>query len=146
MLPIKKAFAALLLLSTSLTGCNNAPTQEAQKDALEAHVMEVHDEAMAKMGRVYRLRRDLGALRDTLKAQQADSATLQLLHQQLELLSLADSSMMDWMHHYQAPDSLPLPQAMHYLEAEQLKINKVKTLMDSATTAAQQTYSVYEKK
>lgn len=129
-----------------LTGCNSGPSAQEQKAELEGRVMQVHDEAMNKMGQVYHLRRDLRNLRDTLEAQQADSATLQLLQEHLQSLSKADEAMMDWMHQYHAPDSMAHQQAMDYLHQEQEKINIVNARMDSAIAAAHQTYTAYEQK
>lgn len=136
----------LALPCALLTGCNNGPSAQEQKAELEGQVMQVHDEAMDKMGQVYRLRRDLRTLRDTLEAQQADTAMLQKLQQHLQLLSKADEAMMDWMHQYHAPDSMAHQQAMDYLHQEQEKITIVNARMDSAIAAAHQTYTAYEQK
>lgn len=103
-----------------------------------------HDSAMAQMGDIYKLRRNLRTLRDTLEAQQADTARLHMLERQLEGLSQADKVMMDWMHNYHAPDSLKPQEAMTYLQQELQKIKRVQIVMDSTLKAAQQTYQSYE--
>lgn len=146
MIFIKKFLMLLALPCALLTACHTGPSEQEQKAELESKVMQVHDEAMAKMSQTYHLRRDLRALRDTLEAQQADSATLQLLQRHLSLLNKADDAMMDWMHHYHAPDSLAHQQAMDYLQQEQEKINTVNAKMDSTIAAARQTYTSYEQK
>ena len=143
---MKKLLIVLALPCLLLTGCHTGPSEQAQKDELESHVMTVHDQAMNKMGQVYHLRRDLRALRDSLETQQADTATLQLLQRHLHLLDQADAAMMDWMHQYQAPDSLAHQPAMDYLTQQQEKINDVNAKMDSTLTAARQTYTTYEQK
>ncbi|MBF9255039.1 hypothetical protein I2I11_17205 [Pontibacter sp. 172403-2] len=143
---MKKLLILLAVPCVLLTGCNSGPSAQEQKAALEGQVMQVHDEAMAKMSQTYHLRRDLRALRDTLEAQQADSVALQQLQQHLQQLSKADEAMMDWMHQYHAPDSMAHQQAMDYLRLEQEKINNVNAKMDSAISAARKTYTAYEQK
>jgi len=128
-----------------LFGCNGGGTSEASpQDELETTVLAKHDSAMARMEEIYKLRRSLRTLRDTLDAQHADTATLQALQQQIDDLNGADEAMMDWMHHYQAPDSLEPRQAMIYLQQELQKIERVQVIMDSTITAARQTSKGYE--
>ncbi|MBB6611746.1 hypothetical protein H7F15_11910 [Pontibacter sp. Tf4] len=137
----------LLLLSLSvalLTGCNTGPTEAEQKAQLEQHVMAVHDSAMADMGQIFKLRKNLRTLRDTLATQQTDTTVLLQLQENITSLSKADEAMMDWMRNYKAPDSLQHQQAMDYLNQELQKIEKVKTTMDSSINAARQVYQQHE--
>jgi Mg2+ and Co2+ transporter CorA len=127
-----------------LFGCNTVSSEATETEELESHVMAIHDEAMAKMGDIYKLRRNLRSLRDTLATQQTDTATLQALQQQIDGLNAADEVMMVWMRNYQAPDSVQQDQAMNYLQQELQKIERVQTVMDSTITAARQTYQQYE--
>lgn len=135
-------FALPLLL---LLGCTEGGASEAsQQEALKATVLAKHDSAMARMGDIFKLRRSLRALRDTLAAQEADTATLQALEQQMKDLNGADEVMMVWMRNYQAPDSLQHAQAMTYLQQELQKIERVQVVMDSTISAARKTYRTYE--
>jgi len=140
-----KNYITLLVFSLALlAACTSGPSAAQKKADLENTVLAVHDQAMAQMGDIYKLRRSLRNLRDTLEARQADSATLQTLQQQISSLNQADEAMMQWMRHYQAPDSLQTGQAMTYLQQELHKIRRVQTVMDSTLEAARQTYTHYE--
>ena len=142
---MKKNLILLTLPLLTLLGCTegNSP-EELQQQELEATVMAKHDSAMALMGDIFKLRRNLQALRDTLAAREADSATLQALEQQVAGLEAADEVMMVWMRNYEAPDSLQHEQAMHYLQQELQKIERVQIVMDSTISAARKTYSSHE--
>ncbi|MHA6248294.1 hypothetical protein ACXYMU_10185 [Pontibacter sp. CAU 1760] len=135
----------LLALPALLWACSPDKKQEEdQAGMLETEVMAVHDEAMAKMGDLYKMRRSLRSLRDTLAVRQADSATLKTLQQQIDDLNQADEVMMGWMRNYQAPDSLQQKEAVLYLEQELKKVKRVKIVMDSTLGAAQTMYKNYE--
>ncbi|MEJ8804001.1 hypothetical protein [Pontibacter sp. H249] len=139
-----------LILSISfalaiLCSCSQGQSPKEQKEALEERVLAVHDTAMAKMGDIYKLRKGLRTLRDTLEVQQADSSTLNSLQIQIQLLNRADEAMMVWMRQYKAPaKDMPNEQALNYLQQELVKIEKVQTLMDSTINAARNTYTSYD--
>jgi predicted RNase H-like nuclease (RuvC/YqgF family) len=133
------------ILAFSACGNKENDAQQAQ-DALETEVMALHDEAMADMGKIYRLRRNLSSLRDTLQAQSGDTATINLLTRRIQELNDADEAMMDWMRRYQAPDTLAHDQAMNYLQEEHEKMARVKALMDSTIANAKKTYTQHEQK
>lgn len=141
---MKKHFIRIAMPLLLLTACNTGSTEATQQEELETDVMAIHDDAMAKMGDIYKLRRSFRSLRDTLAAQQTDTATLQALQQQIDELNQADEVMMVWMRNYQAPDTLQHEQAMAYLQQELQKIKRVQTVMDSTMQAARQTYQQYE--
>ena len=141
---MKKHFILLIMPFLLLTGCNTGSREATQQEELEANVMAIHDDAMARMGDIYKLRRNFRSLRDTLAAQQTDSATLQALQQQIDELNQADEVMMVWMRNYSAPDSLQPEQATVYLQQELQKIERVQTVMDSTIQAARKTYQQYE--
>lgn len=141
---MKKHFIYIAMPLLLLTGCNAGTTEATQQEELEANVMAIHDDAMARMGDIYKLRRTFRSLRDTLATQQADSATLQALQRQIEELNQADEVMMAWMRQYSAPDTLQPEQATAYLQQELQKIERVQTIMDSTIAAAQQKYQQYE--
>lgn len=136
-----------LVVVLALSACNDGANETQQKqETLETEVMDLHDEAMADMGKIYRLRRNLTSLRDTLQAQSADTATIRLLTQRIQDLEKADEAMMEWMRQYKVPDTLAHEQAMLYLNTEHRKMERVKSLMDSTITNAQETYATYGKK
>ena len=139
-----KKWLLYLAVPLALSACQSGPTEEEQQQALETEVMALHDEAMADMGKIYRLRRDLTSLRDTLTAQPPDTNALDLLSQRIKQLNEADEAMMDWMRRYKAPDSLAHQEAMLYLQEEHAKMARVKALMDSTINNARETYVHYK--
>lgn len=143
---MKKLILLLALPFAIVAGCQSGPTEAGQKTELENHVMAVHDSAMADMGTIIKLRRNLQSLADTLATRQTDSTTIKLLQQNISGLELADESMMNWMRNYKAPDTLQHEQAMTYLQQELQKIEKVKTTMDSTIKAARDIYKQHEPK
>ena len=129
-----------------LCGCSQGQNPEEQKEALEQNVLAVHDTAMAKMEDIFKLRKSLRTLRDTLEKQpQSDTAILNNLQQHIQLLNRADEAMMGWMRQYKAPAAdMPSEQAINYLQQEMVKIEKVQTLMDSTINAARSTFKSYD--
>ncbi len=141
-----KKWLLYLSLPLALSACQSGPNEKDAQQELETEVMDLHDEAMADMGKIYRLRRNLGSLRDTLQAQSGDTATINLLSRRIQELNDADEAMMDWMRRYQAPDTLAHEQAMIYLRQEHEKMARVKALMDSTIANAKKTYTQHEQK
>lgn len=142
-----KKLTLLLCTLLLLSGCQSGPSTTEQREQLEAEVLELHDNAMAEMGKIYRLRRNMTRLQDTLHTQQPDTTQLQHLSQHITSLNTADEAMMQWMRQYKAPtEDQPHPEAMAYLQQELEKMTRVKQLMDSTITAAQQTYATYDPK
>lgn len=141
---MKKLILLLALPFAIGISCKSTPSDAEQKAALESQVMAVHDSAMAEMDAIFKLRRNLRALRDTLATKQADSTTLQLLQQNITDLNKADERMMIWMRNYKAPDTLQHEYAMHYLQQELQKIERVKFTMDSCIQAASKTYQQHD--
>ena len=140
----------LLIFSLALSilcACSSENNPQLQRENLEQQVLAVHDTAMAKMGDIYKLRKNLRSLRDTLEAQaQTDSTILHNLQLHIRLLNQADEAMMAWMRQYKAPtEEQENEQAINYLQQELVKIEKVQTLMDSTIHAARSTYNTNEK-
>lgn len=128
-----------------LASCRQKPSETEQVRELETRVLQVHDEAMAEMDRVFILRQNLKKLRDSLAAQTQDTVLLQALEQQIQLLQKADDNMMKWMHWYKTPEKTqPRQEAIRYLEQELLKITQVQKTMDSTLAAARQFYQKHE--
>lgn len=141
---MKKYLLLLYLPLALLYACNTGAAKADEKAELQTQVMAIHDESMAKMGDIFKLRRQLRTMRDTMEAQQAESTDLLVLQQEINSLNEADEVMMQWMRQYEAPDSLQHPQAMAYLQQELDKIKRVRTVMDSTIQAAQTTAQKYE--
>ncbi|WP_439879577.1 hypothetical protein ACSX1A_10335 [Pontibacter sp. MBLB2868] len=142
---MKKLFLITCLSFSILSGCSQSETPEEHNNNLESQVMEVHDGAMEQMNTIYHLRKDLRALRDTLTNQEADTSALVPIQVNITQLNEADEAMMNWMRQYKAPVNLTDEQAREYLQNELLKIERVKTLMDSTIQAARSIYRKYEK-
>ncbi|GGG13557.1 hypothetical protein [Pontibacter amylolyticus] len=141
-----KKWLLYLSLPLTLVACQGGASEEDRQQTLETEVMDLHDEAMADMGKIYRLRRNLTSLRDSLQAHSTDMAIISLLTRRIQELEKADEAMMEWMRQYKAPDTLAHQQAMLYLNEEHQKMARVKALMDSTITNAQETYATYGKK
>jgi hypothetical protein len=142
---MKKTLIVLLLPFILLTGCDSGTQEVEQKAELQQQVMAVHDSAMAEMDNIFKMRRNLRTLRDSLQIQLADTAIVSSLNKQISGLNMADEGMMDWMRNYKAPDTLQHERAMQYLQLELQKINRVKNFMDSTLKAAHKTYQQHEK-
>ncbi|WP_253403317.1 hypothetical protein [Pontibacter sp. HSC-36F09] len=141
-----KKWLLYLSLPFTLIACQGGASEEDRQQTLETEVMDLHDEAMADMSRIYRMRRNLTSLRDTLQAQSSDTATISLLTRRIQELEQADEAMMEWMRQYKSPDTLAHQQAMLYLQQEHEKMTRVKTLMDSTIANAQKTYTQHDHK
>ncbi|WP_266202337.1 hypothetical protein [Pontibacter kalidii] len=140
-----KRYLILLVLPLALfSACQSGDSGQEEKEELETKVLAIHDEAMARMGEIFKLRRSLRVTRDTLEAQQADSTALLSLEREIDGLNKADEAMMQWMRQYKAPDTLQHEQAMQYLQQELTKIERVQTIMDSTIKAARATATTYE--
>ncbi|WP_242927259.1 hypothetical protein [Pontibacter vulgaris] len=141
---MKRLQVLLAITLLFLAACKSGPSEEEQKATLEKTVLDVHDEAMAKMGTIHQLKRRLQHLQDSL--QTADTAATGLFKRQETSLDKADEAMMSWMHQYQAPDSLQYKEAMQYLQEQKAKIEGVQRQMDSTITAARKLTEQYEPK
>jgi hypothetical protein len=136
--------AALLLsslsLSAALTGCGGVgtssdPTATApatQAQALEDTLMAHHDRAMTQTEQLFELKAKLTAAK-------APAATAPVIAK----MQAADQAMMNWMHHYQAPDSTaPASQRLTYLQNQQQQLagieRRLRGAIDSANAALHQ--------
>ncbi|RZK61361.1 MAG: hypothetical protein EOO59_05265 [Hymenobacter sp.] len=138
LLPLR---AALLLTTlAALPGCGGpdssatsaaaTPATQARvlTDSLDAH----HERAMGQMAQLFELKARLTALR-----QPAATAPVEAK------LATAHQVMMDWMHHFQAPDSTqPAAQRLAYLQAQQQQLagveRRLRGAIDSATATLHQ--------
>ncbi len=104
-----------------LIACTTAPPSSAT--LLDAEVMRVHDEAMAKSALVLQLKKainlQIDSTNDSIKRNKLQNISAQLYK--------ADRLMLDWMHQYQAPN-LESDTAMPYLKMQLDKINEVHSI------------------
>lgn len=139
-LPLPLRAALLLALSAALPGCGGAgpasaptaATPAAQAQALEDTLMAHHDRAMNQTEQLFELKARLTAAK-------ASAATAPVLAR----MQAADQAMMNWMHHYQAPDSTaPAPQRLTYLQAQRQQLagveRRLRGALDSARAALHQ--------
>jgi succinate dehydrogenase flavin-adding protein (antitoxin of CptAB toxin-antitoxin module) len=142
-----KSRLIVYLILCLLAACQHRSPETGQPQELEGQVLQVHDEAMAEMDRIFLLRQHLRKLRDTLQTSQPDPATQKLVDQHITLLQKADEAMMNWMHQYRAPaKEQAQDSAKRYLQQQLHKIKQVKKTMDSTLEAAQQIYNQHELK
>ena len=119
-----------------LASCNDTPSKTSTEPvskvkSMQKSVMKVHDEAMAKMDLIYRLRKQVKGIADSLHQDSTThSKTLKTAYKNIEALELADESMMAWMRSYKAPKGKSESEAMEYLKSEQVKIDEVSKLMN----------------
>ena len=139
LLPLR---AALLLTSIAvLPGCGSpgtattptAATPAAQAQALEDTLMAHHDRAMNQTEQLFELKAKLTAA----KAPAGTTAPI------IAKMQAADQAMMNWMHHYQAPDSTaPASQRLTYLQDQQRQLagveRRLRGALDSATATLHQ--------
>ncbi|MCB9233000.1 MAG: hypothetical protein H6581_15190 [Bacteroidia bacterium] len=123
-----KKFLLSIAILIGLWGCH--PYQK-EIETRHAEVMQIHDQAMAKMDEIY-------AVMDQLKALDQDtSLTESEYHQKIDAsiiqLQAADDAMMDWMHDYKAPTGDEDPQeSISYLALQKAEIKMVNKTIDEA--------------
>ncbi|MEZ4884126.1 MAG: hypothetical protein R3E32_05240 [Chitinophagales bacterium] len=147
-------FSCLLLLFSSfvfLFGCNGdaakTPSEPiSQVKELQKEVMKIHDEAMAKMDLIYRLKKQVSSLADSLMKNDPSLTPKAKIGFNEYIISLeaADESMMNWMRNYKAPKDKSEEEAMAYLQDQMQKIEKVKKEMNEAITGAEEFVKKYQ--
>lgn len=137
-LPLRAAcslVAFAVLPSCGGAGTSSAPaaaTPAAQAQALEDTLMAHHDRAMNQTEQLFELKAKLTAAK-------APTVTTPVIAK----MQAADQAMMNWMHHYQAPDSAaPASQRLTYLQDQQRQLagveRRLRGAIDSANTALHQ--------
>jgi hypothetical protein len=107
-----------------------APADQAR--ALEDTLMAHHDRAMSQTEQLFELKAKLTAAK-------APAVTTPVIAR----MQAADQAMMNWMHHYQAPDSAaPASQRLTYLKEQQQQLagveRRLRGALDSANAALHQ--------
>jgi hypothetical protein len=135
-LPLRAAFSLVAfaaLPSCGGAGTTSAPTAAttpaAQAQALEDTLMAHHDRAMSQTEQLFELKAKLTAAK-------APAATAPVIAK----MQAADQAMMNWMHHYQAPDSTaPASQRLTYLKEQQQQLAGVERRLRGALDSANAT-------
>lgn len=132
----------LLSCGTSTSDGNNqgvatdtgAPTSV---EGIKEKVMNIHDEAMGKMGTIMNLKESL----DKIIAGKKDLTTDQTeqVYELKAVLNKADKAMMDWMHNYkESSDTTKMLMELR-------KITRVKEMMNISIKNAKEFIANYEK-
>lgn len=104
--------------------------------ALEAEVMQIHDDVMPRMSEINDLVQRLDSIQQNTDL---DSASITKLEASRLALVEADSLMWAWMHAYSAPArDGDTSEIRSYLENEKMKISEVSEKMQSSITWAEQ--------
>ncbi|RPD38727.1 hypothetical protein [Chitinophaga barathri] len=130
--------AAVMALA-ACQGGNTATNAAALKDSLEidslsAVVMTIHDEGMAKMMTIRRLKTRVDEIKDSLAAKKADTTAYFTTG---KMLDSATAAMNTWMTGYDMElKDKNAPEKKAYLEAEKKKITDVQDLMQNTIKGA----------
>jgi len=131
-------FAAIITALVSCSDNSQAPARtngysdvpKTKEDSLMQEVMDGHDVAMAKMGKLAGYRKQTLQKADSLsKSNSAKKGELiQSLHSTAEILQASENEMNAWMEGFSL-DSAKEDKAKRiaYLEAEKIKVDRVKT-------------------
>jgi shikimate 5-dehydrogenase len=125
---------AVLIGLAACQGGNKAPAQDEAVikdslvvDSLSGVVMSVHDEGMAKMMVIRRLKTRVTEIKDSLQKKKADTTIFAATG---VMLDSANNAMNGWMHAFDMQmQGKTIAEKKAYLEAEEKKIEVVKQLM-----------------
>jgi len=142
-----KAFFYLFLLIIIASCADNASeerkdgfsdTGKNPEDSLFQDVMDQHDEAMAKMGRIAGYRKQFDVKLDSLKKLKSSGKESVEKYREISAdLKKAEDGMNNWMHEFSidsAQGNIEL--RLQYLESEKAKVTRVKEEILSALSRA----------
>ena len=110
-----------------------SPT-DSVKAKLRAEVMEIHDDAMAKMSKLYDLEISLKNAVDSTSAED-----MKLVAERIMLLQKANNEMMSWMKQYKDPkEEKNLEEIKSFFTTQLTSISAVKVLTDSSIMLAEE--------
>ena len=141
---MKKKFVVFIALGLAfVAACNSQKSEEVAKiEALKEEVIAVHDEAMARMGEIMQLKKQLQT--------KAEADTTAGIRQTIQNLEAADAAMMDWMRNFkfqltedtnEAADTTHAAAKIEYLQQEKEKMKTIDQKMVEAIEAAKQELS-----
>ena len=108
--------------------------EEIKRAALRKQVMDVHDDAMAKMSQLYDLEINLKNTVDSL-----DKPELEKTKTTISALQKANKDMMAWMGQYKDPKpEVEMDSVEKYFAEQMILIKEVKHLTDSSIAQANQ--------
>jgi len=99
---------------------------------LEQETMRIHDEAMAEMAEMNRVRREM---KDFMERAKMTAEGLKTWRQAFTDIEKAEEGMMSWMAGYKDPVGQPEADALKYLQAERDKIAQNQADIRAATAA-----------
>ena len=117
-----------------------APEAPSEEEILYEEVMVVHDEAMAKMGTIRRLSRQLkDSIENTNANPMEQEEMINLYRNRLKELKDADGAMRVWMREFSAEgDSLKGAERITYLKEEKVAMEEVAGQMEKAIAEARE--------
>lgn len=105
-------------------------------DSLFQSVMDDHDAAMSKMGKLAGAQKQIDQRIDSIKKMRGKKDTVQLSTLRSELKA-AEDNMNNWMHEFSLDSAQDNPQKrMEYLTSEKTKVSKVKDEIFAALAKA----------
>ena len=137
-----KKLACLLLLGFIFTACQSGDAKQENSEAtseedklrttLRAEVMEIHDDAMAKMTTLYELETSIKSLVDS-----ASTEDLKNAEEKIVKLKTAHDDMMTWMKQFKDPKKdMPVEEVKNYFSEQLLSIQKVQTATNTSISEA----------
>jgi len=136
---MKKNFVTLIVFGLAvMAACTSQKSEEEVKlENLKKEVITVHDEAMARMGEIMRLKKELQT--------KAEADTTAEIQQTIQNLEAADEAMMNWMRGFKFPltnnadvaaDTTDVADKIEYLHQEKEKMEIIDQQMVKAIEAA----------
>lgn len=115
------------------------PVLETREDTLFHEVMDGHDVAMAKMGKISRYAKRSRVILDSLRQlpnEQQDPLVIKTYEDMLQRLVVAENAMFQWMGEFKA-DTLKTDndKRISYLESEKQKVNTMSRLVLETVSA-----------
>jgi len=127
MLPVAAQIALAACQGGAPAGNTAAIADSLRIDTLSQEVMDIHDEGMAKMMVIRRLKGRVTEVTDSLARVKKDTAAFSAAGL---LLDSANAAMNTWMHGYDMKmEGKSTEEKKAYLESEKQKISEVKDLM-----------------
>ena len=112
-----------VLLGLFFVACSTSTQQsklQSDIEQMDKEIMDYHDEAMPKMGKLLTLRSKINKQMDTCEDEMLKYSLQQISYN----LTKADNDMMKWMHEYKSPGINDT--AMHYLSTQRDIIKNVR--------------------
>ena len=123
----------LVLIGLVLLLVSSCKTEVTDREDFK-NVMKVHDEAMARMGEIHEIKKQV----QSWSQSSTDSSMLIEARNIISLLDSADEGMMSWMADFRTPESGSETDLMAYFESEQIKVNKVGKDINESILRAQE--------